>query len=191
LGAYAVLARFALLAAVCLSLFIAPRASFADDTPQVGDKVAPFQMEALSGDPVNLSALLKKGPVVLIVLRGYPGYQCPYCTRQVAELVGKNEQFTAAKAQVVLVYPGPSASLKERAGEFAGGKNLPANFHFTLDPDFVFVNRLGLRWDAPGETAYPSTFVINRKGKVVWEKVSHSHGDRAKTDDILAALAAK
>jgi len=32
---------------------------------------------------VSLANLNHQGPVVLIVLRGYPGYQCPYCTRQV------------------------------------------------------------------------------------------------------------
>ena len=34
---------------------------------------------------VKLSALAKDGPVVLVVLRGFPGYQCPACSQQVRD----------------------------------------------------------------------------------------------------------
>lgn len=55
----------------------------------------------------KLSELTKTGPVVLVVLRGYPGYQCPICTRQVADLRRNADEFAKLGAKVVLVYPGP------------------------------------------------------------------------------------
>ena len=56
------------------------------------------------------------------------------------------------------------------------------------DPDYALTNLYGLRWDAPGETAYPATFVIGADGKVRYAKVSRSHGDRAPTAEVLKAL---
>ena len=50
-------------------------------------------------------------------------------------------------------------------------------------------NLYGLRWDAPHETAYPSTFILDKKGIIVFEKVSHSHGDRLSAQDALEHLA--
>jgi thioredoxin-dependent peroxiredoxin len=129
--------------------------------------------------------------VVLVVLRGYPGYQCPLCTKQVGELIGKADDFKKAGAQVVLVYPGPADKLKEHAAEFVKGKDYPAHFTLLLDPDYSFTEEYNLRWDAKGETAYPSTFVLDGKRKVTFAKVSVQHGDRAKVADVLKAVAAK
>ena len=57
-----------------------------------------------------------------------------------------------------------------------------------LDPKYDFIRPLGLRWDQKGETAYPSTFVLDNNRVVKFAKVSKTHGDRAKAKDILAAL---
>ena len=92
---------------------------------------------------------------------------------------------------MVFVYPGPADKLKDRAAEFFKGKDYPAHFTILLDPDYTFTNAYGLRWDAKNETAYPSTFVLDAKRKVTFAKVSTTHGDRARTDDVLGVLTAK
>jgi hypothetical protein len=51
-------------------------------------------------------------------------------------------------------------------------------------------NLYGLRWDAPHETAYPSTFILDKKRTVLFEKISHSHGDRLSAQDALDHLSA-
>ena len=56
------------------------------------------------------------------------------------------------------------------------------------DPDYAFINSYGLRWDEKNETAYPSTFVIGKDKIVRFAKISKTHGDRAKTADVLNAL---
>ena len=101
------------------------------------------------------------------------------------------ENSPKAKARVLLVYPGPSEELKKRADEFVKGETLPANFEFVIDPNYAVVNLYALRWNAPGETAYPSTFVLDGKRKVLFAKVSKTHGDRSTPAEILAALAPK
>ncbi len=91
-----------------------------------------------------------------------------------------------------LVYPGPSAELDQRAREFlAKQAELPANITLVTDPDYKMTNLYGLRWDGPHETAYPSTFVLDKGGVVVFEKISHSHGDRLSSQDALDHLLSK
>ena len=87
-----------------------------------------------------------------------------------------------------MVYPGPAESLKAHAKEFLENKQWPKEFVYVTDPDFNMVNAYGLRWNAPKETAYPSTFVLDRKGFVRFAKVSRSHSDRTKAADILEEL---
>ncbi len=177
----------ALLAASGLALLTA-HAALAAPVPQVGGTLPSFTLNTPAGKPVALSSLLKKGPVVLVVLRGYPGYQCPFCTRQVGELTSNAAEFAKHKAQILLVYPGPSDSLQERATEFVPGKTIPANYTLVVDPGYTFLNKYSLRWDAPGETSYPSTFVLNKSGKVLFAKISREHGNRATAAEILKAL---
>jgi peroxiredoxin Q/BCP len=159
--------------------------------PAVGDVATDFTLSSVDGEAVQLSALLKRGPVVLLVLRGYPGYQCPICNTQVGQFLGSSAKLKAAGANVVMVYPGPADGLKQHAGEFIRGKTLPENFYFTLDPDYDFTNKYHLRWEKKNETAYPSTFVINPSGKIEFAKISMTHGGRASAEEVLKALSSK
>jgi peroxiredoxin len=154
--------------------------------PRVGAAAPDFSLKGLDGKTVRLTDTTARGTTVLVMLRGYPGYQCPFCTAQVGSLVGREADFKKAGAQVLLVYPGTV----DRGQEFLKDKKLPAHFTFALDPDFSFTNLYGLRWNAAHETAYPATFVIDGKNRVRWEKISHAHGDRATPDEILKAIAA-
>ena len=159
-----------------------------NEKPNLGTKAQDFTLETIDGNKIQLSKLYKKQAVVLVVLRGWPGYQCPICTRQVGSLVADDEKFKNVNATVLMVYPGPSDDLKAHAKEFSEDFNFPDNFYFTIDPDYSMINKYGLRWDAPGETAYPSTFVVNSEGTIVYAKISASHGGRASNDEILGVL---
>jgi len=125
---------------------------------------------------------------VLVVLRGYPGYQCPFCNRQVQDYLSRSADFARLGARVLLVYPGPGDMLNQRASEFLAGRMLPANFSLLLDPDYQFTNLYGLRWEAPKETAYPSTFLIDAKGSVFFAKVAKAHGGRTTAAEMLEEL---
>ncbi len=181
----AIVATLCLFGSACLA-----RASAADGPkiPRMGYKAPDFTLKALYGEPVTLSKLLEKSPVVLVVLRGYPGYQCPICSIQVGDLLSHADELAKANARVVLVYPGPAEDLDQRASEFMLKRTLPAHFSIVTDPDYKFTNAYGLRWDAPRETAYPSTFVIDGQGTIRLVVVSKKHGGRAKAADVLKAL---
>ena len=157
--------------------------------PKVGDRPLPFLVDSVKGPKIDLSKSIKKGPVVLVMLRGFPGYQCPLCTQQMGDLLKSSAELEATKAEVILIYPGPAADLKLRASEFLKDKNLPKNFRLGVDPDVALIGRYGLRWSAEGETSYPSTFVIGRNGIIKFAKISRDHGNRATAKEILDALA--
>ncbi len=188
------LTRFAaaLLSTVMLSVGSVVLAQAPAATPAVGQKAADFTLQTPDGASVSLGGLeTKSKDVVLVLLRGFPGYQCPYCTTQVHDFAESADKFAAARTEVLLVYPGPPADLDQHAKEFLAKQQaaLPANIHLVIDPDYKMTNLYGLRWDAPEETAYPSTFLLDRKGTVLFEKISKVHGDRTTAADLLAEVA--
>jgi thioredoxin-dependent peroxiredoxin len=182
----------AALAAWCLwsGSAVAQPAMPAQSTPTVGSKAADFTLQSLDGSTVRLSDELKRGPVVLTVLRGWPGYDCPFCTRQFADYLANGDRLEKSGARVLFVYPGPADGLSEHAKTFTANRPMPSAFRILLDPDYRFTDQYGLRWAAPKETAYPSTFVLDRTGVVVFAEVSRGHGGRVAVDAVLKALAA-
>jgi len=169
-------------------LFASHAAASGMAAPKVGDKAPDFTLAQLDGKRLTLSAELKSGPVVLIVGRGWVGYQCPFCNRQFGDFLKAASEIDAAGARVIWVYPGPADQVQKRAEEFAAGKQFPPNFRFVLDPQYTFTLSYDLRWDAPQETAYPSTFVIDRAGIVRYALVSKSHDGRSTAADVIAEL---
>ena len=173
-----------------LALAATPRAQTAPAagaTPVIGAKAPDFSLASLDGTRVRLSDEVARGPVVLVVLRGWNGYQCPYCTRQFNEFVSKAGDFQASSARVLFVYTGPDAGMA-KVKEFAAKTEMPSNFRMLIDPDFTFTKAYGLRWDAPNETAYPSTFVLDKHGIVTFAATSREHGDRVPVATALKAL---
>ena len=158
-------------------------------TPAVGQIAPDFTLQTTKGQAVNLSTQTGKGTTVLIFLRGYPGYQCPFYQKQAHDFITHAADFAAKKANVLLVYPGPPADLDQHAREFlAKQAALPSNVVLVTDPDYKATNLYSLRWDAPNETAYPTTFILDRSRKVLFQKISRSHADRTTASEILGSL---
>jgi peroxiredoxin len=172
-------------------------ASKALEVLKEGETAKDVELLPLAGEKkLKLSDMAKEGPVVLVVLRGYPGYQCPLCANQVRDLLRNANEIEELGAKVVFIYPGPGPAdaLKKRAEEFLAGRRLaglewPKSFVITVDPEYSFTNLYELRWNAPQETSYPSTFVLDQNRVVKFRKVSVTHGDRAPTAEVLASLA--
>ena len=177
-----------LFAVAAFAALIASPSAFSATPPDVGSKAPDFTLKTLDDKKVQLTNLATNGPVVLVVLRGWPGYQCPVCTAQVRDYIANREAFANAKATVLMVYPGPSDALKTHAEDFLKNKEWPKEFVFVTDPDYALVNAYGLRWNAKSETAYPSTFVVDSNGTVRFAKISHTHGNRVAASEALAGL---
>jgi peroxiredoxin Q/BCP len=156
--------------------------------PQVGDKASDFTLKTPDDQTVRLSDVTARTKVVLVELRGWPGYDCPFCTKQVHDYVSNADKLKAAGVQVLMVYPGPADDLKAHATGFLQDKRWPKDFLFVLDPDYSFTKSYGLRWEGENETAYPSTFIIDTENKVQFAHVAKGHGDRVSPAAVLKAL---
>lgn len=142
------------------------------------------------GKPVRLSRYRGR-PLVLVFLRGFVGYICPYCTTYTAQLATRYEELRAAGAEVVVVYPTREDDA-ERVQEFVaacdeilaeeGEDALP--FTVLLDAGTKVVRRYNLEW----ELARPSTFVLDAEGRVRYAYVGRSTEDRPSVDRVLAEV---
>ncbi|EMI22476.1 peroxiredoxin, partial [Rhodopirellula maiorica SM1] len=132
----------------------------AKQTLAPGKPAQDFQLQSVAGElsgDVRLSQVNAEGPVVVVVLRGFPGRQCPACSAQVGDIIRNADKFAAKNARVLLIYPGAKMQLGMHADDFLQGTKLPKPLTMLLDPDYQFTNAYGLRWNATNETAYPTT----------------------------------
>lgn len=178
----------ALALGMCLTIAATARAQGNPGEPKVGDKAKDFELKTITGENWKLSTQTAKGPVVVVVLRGWPGYQCPACSKQFNDLLKDGPALAEKKAQVVFVYPGPADGLNEKAKDFIGTRKLPSHYTLVTDPDYKMITAWGLRWAQTQETSYPSTFVLDKEGKIQFAKISHAHDGRAEAAEVVKAL---
>ena len=184
--------RWSLLGTLLVTSVNATAAAEDQEVPQqleVGDRALDFDLPRVGGDEfINLRDEYKQGPVAVVVLRGFPGYQCPLCRQQLSAM--RNRAGTLAKhvRRVILVYPGEGPLLQRHADQFRGSRPLPEPLVLVRDPDMQMVNQWGLRWNRDRETAYPAAYIIDRNGRVRWSKVSDNHGGRASVEELLREL---
>lgn len=173
---------------------VAKAKEFHDDPPAAktrtvaADKM-PLTFIDLDGKQVDLAAFKGKSNVVLVMTKGMPlaygGVFCPGCLAQMNALVANVAEFKKRGAEVLVVFPGPS----EKAGEFltnakAIDGDKPSPIPLLLDKDFVAVNVLGIS----GDRAKPSTYIIDRKGNVVYAYVGETTTDRPSIKALLGQL---
>jgi len=183
-----ILVRFLLLSISAFPVLYCGQGAVAE-TPAVGTAAPDFTLKTPQGTSVQLSKWSRGHKSALIILRGYPGYQCPYCQKQVHDFVNRAADFQAEGVPVLMVYPGAVSDLGARAKEFLAKEGqLPANMVLVTDPDFKVTNLYGLRWNESGETSYPSTFILDEHRRVLFAKVSRSHGDRVSAQQVLDHL---
>jgi peroxiredoxin len=163
-------------------------AAFKDDA-QTNADVAPDQLRLTfvdrEGKPVALDEFRGQKHVVLCVMRGYPGFVCPNCAAQTSRLIVHHAEFVRRGAEVLVVYPGPREALAEfveRTRPLAGHAAVP--FRLLLDPDFAAVDRLGIRADL----AKPSTYILDKEGRVRFAYVGSSTADRPTVKAMLDQL---
>jgi AhpC/TSA family len=107
--------RLILVAALC---FAAARCRVAAaEPPNVGQKAPDFELHTPSGNLIQLSKQIGNSTVVLVVLRGFPGYQCPYCQKQVHDFIEHAADFATKDTKVILIYPGPPDNLRGAHGD--------------------------------------------------------------------------
>lgn len=157
--------------------------------PAIGDAAPDFKLPIVGEDEyLTLKEANESGPVVIVILRGYPGYQCPLCNQQVGAFANRAAALAKLAKKVILIYPGEASMLDKHAEDFVGSRTLPAPLVIVRDPDMKMVSEYGLRWDKSHETAYPAAYVVDKNGRIRWSKISDSHAGRASADEIITEL---
>lgn len=138
-----------------------------------------------AGKTVDLRQYQGRKNVVLVFTRGYPGYLCPYCNAQAARLSQNYKAFQERDAEILMVFPGPTEHVDEfirSAARTAESDKLP--FTILLDKDFQAVDKLHIRSDL----AKPSTYILDKHGKIRYAYVGATRTDRPSIDDLLKQL---
>lgn len=140
----------------------------------LGKPAPDFVLKDHQETPIRLSALLEKGPVVVVF---YLGYFCDHC---VAQLFGINEEiarFRELGAQVVALSPdSPETTAQQfkRYGAFSfpalsdGDKSVAKQFEVFVPAGMAATSG---RQPAKEDRLYHATFVIGRDGLVHWANV--------------------
>ena len=136
------------------------------------------------GNKVRVDQYLGEKHVLLVFTRGFNGSLCPFCTTQTSRLIANYEKFVERDTEVLLVYPGRRAL--DEFTEVSIRKSQRDSFPFPvlLDENLVAVKRLKIA----EELAYPSSFIIDKKGNVSLAYVGKSPNHRPSIKALLERL---
>lgn len=178
---------------------------YPDHTPglAVGTKAPEVVVTGVDGEPVRLSTLYERGPIVLTFYRG--GW-CPICTRALAAWRDKLGALDAAGGTFVALTPEkPEIAAATREGVkteyevYSDGSHEAAkafNVHFVVDDDTRSkYEKYGLHVDKANvsgtwELPAPATFVIDAEGVIRWAFADWDYTKRADPDEVIAAVKA-
>jgi len=143
------------------------------------------------GVEVQLSEVMTRDYLVLVVTRGWFGGVCFYCASQTSRWARRFNELDAYDAQLVVIFPTETqeetVKIDELTQRIQGGDipNDEIPFPILLDVNLTSVDQLGIR----SELAKPATYIIDREGRVRFAYVGESIADRPSVDSILQQLA--
>ena len=137
-----------------------------------------------SGDAVDLADYVGKKSVTLIVMRGFAGQVCVYCSAQTRALSEQLAKFKALGNEVIIVYPGPAETIPMfiKAVKSVGGNAEQMNI--VLDVNLSLVKNLGIIKDL----SKPASIVVDKSGLVVYGYVGANMGDRPSAKELLSVV---
>ena len=169
--------------------------------PKVGAKAPDAALQTHTGEAMQLSSMLGKGPVVMVFYRG--GW-CPYCTKSLAGWDERMPEFAAAGATVMGLTPEKPGFVAETVqakqldfkvySDHTQAAAKAYNLVFSLDTDTITKYKgygidlsernANAKWDLP----HPATILIDTNGIVRKAWVNEDYRTRVSPDEVLAAL---
>ncbi len=136
------------------------------DHPLLNQTAPDFALPDDSGKPQTLGELAKDRPLVVVF---YLGYGCSHCVAQLIAIDKDLHYFRELDADVVAISADESAHTAEKFQEYG-------RFHFPVLADIN--NAVGRAWgvyqpqtDGHDEFAKHGTFIVDRKGKVIFAEI--------------------
>ncbi len=143
-----------------------------------------------NGEEVKLSDVMSRKYLVLVITRGWYNGVCFYCASQTSRWARRFDELDPYDAQLVVIFPTESeedaSKLDELNKRIKQGEipNEEIPYPILLDINLAGVDQLGIR----AELAKPSTYIIDRDGRVRFAYVGESIADRPTVDSILKQL---
>lgn len=142
----------------------------------VSEKIPAVSLFDPSGNTVDLTALLKEKPSILLFYRG--GW-CPYCTRQLADVATVQQDLEQMGYQVIAISP-------DRPEKFeATGKKASGSIRLLSDGNGELSRAMGIAFAAPAnyekilkdnaDPAFlpvPAVFIVNEEGTILFEYIN-------------------
>jgi antitoxin component YwqK of YwqJK toxin-antitoxin module/peroxiredoxin len=137
---------------------------------------------------LDLDQYLGRKHTLVVVLRGFGGQVCVYCTAQTKALAKEAARFAALDTEVLVVFPGPSSGLDAflEAYERTFGKGERPPYTLAYDSDMKLVEGLGI----VDNIAVPSVLLLDKQGLIRWSHVAKDLSDRPSATQILKQLEA-
>ncbi|MFM9903687.1 MAG: peroxiredoxin-like family protein [Pyrinomonadaceae bacterium] len=167
----------------------------------VGAKAPTFSLLDSMGKKVSSKDLLKQGNMVLVF---YRGSWCPFCNLYLHKLQTRLADITAAGGKLVAV------SVENPDASMAIAKKNEVQFTVLSDPNLDVARKFGIVYQMPAKTdemykshgldvakhnamALPElplavTYIINKKGKIVYAFIETDYKKRAEPDVIIDNL---
>jgi len=143
-----------------------------------------------AGVAVKLADVMSKDYLVLVITRGWNNGVCIYCVSQTSRWARRYEELEAYNAQLAVVFPVETEADATHSSDLGARirkgpiDNDRIPFPILLDINLTGVDQLGIR----SQLAKPSTYIIDRKGRVRFAYVGESIADRPTVDSILSQL---
>lgn len=176
-------------------------ADAAKNALNVGAKMPAFSLKDANGKIVESRDLLKQGNLVVVF---YRGSWCPFCNLYLRNLQKSLPQIKAAGGNLIAV------SVENPDNSLVIAKKDELDYTVLSDPNLSVAGKFGIVYQLPAETdeLYKShgldvakhnemdkaelplsaTYVINRKGKIVYAFLEPDYKKRAAPETIIETL---
>lgn len=174
------------------------RSGILDRCLQEGDLAPDFSLPRATGEEVQLSEVLKQGPVILSF---YRGTWCPYCNLEFVSLLESMPQFQSRKATVIAISPqvrdrreDPAIlgfyDLCDRENEVARKFGLVHSVGEEIEEVYQnFGIRLDHYNDSPsGEIPIPATYLIDENSVIRYAHANADIIERAEPSELIGSL---
>lgn len=168
----------------------------------VGSIAPSFTANTSMGEPITLSKQLEEGNVVIIF---YRGEWCPVCSRYLSNFQDSLQYIIDKGAVVLAVTPekiSSAKSMKEKTGSTFtfvsdADESIMKNYDVVFDVTDAYQQKIITKLEADiavnndktkARLPVPATFIINKKGVIVYKQFDPDYHNRATIKEILAHL---
>lgn len=160
-----------------------------------GETIPDAKLTSPEGNSVSLNELITQKPTILLIYRG--GW-CPYCNAHLSEIQKVDKEILSLGYQILAISPDSPENLKQTSDKDK------LTYSLYSDADGKLIKAMGLAFQAPekytgmlseksgglneGFLPVPSVFVVDMKGKILFEYIDPDYSTRLSASLLLAVL---